>query len=222
MKPRTVVIGDVHGCSQALVGLLAAIDPKPDDCVVSLGDYIDRGHDSRGVLDQLLELSNRCCLVPLLGNHEEMLLNSLQNPDDYEFWQQCGGIATLDCFDPPQLSAIPEEYIIFLRRLRLFHETESHFFVHAAYDPNLPLDKQDRRVLLWGGLDHVPGPHRSGKIAIVGHTPQPNHRILDLGYLKCLDTGCSERGLLTALNVGSGEVWQVDEKGNVVVSNEGR
>jgi serine/threonine protein phosphatase 1 len=218
---RTIAIGDIHGCSQALVGLLAAIDPKPDDTIITLGDVVDRGLDSKGVLDSLLELSGRCRLIPLLGNHEEMLLDALQNEAGYDFWMECGGIATLDSYDPPELGAIPEEHVAFLKQLRLYYETERHFFTHASYDPDLPLDNQDRRILLWGGLDRV-RPHRSGKIAIVGHTPQANHKILDLGYLKCIDAGCGEDGLLTALDVSTGEVWQVDEKGNVVVPNHGR
>lgn len=98
---RTIAIGDIHGCSTALIGLLAAIDPEPDDTIVTLGDYIDRGIDSRGVLDRLLELSRRSRLVSLLGNHEEMLLDALQEQAGYDFWINCGGIATLDSYDPP-------------------------------------------------------------------------------------------------------------------------
>lgn len=107
-----------------------------------------------------------------------------------------------------------------MKQLRLYYETETHLFVHANYDPDLPLDEQDRRVLLWRGLDHVPGPHSSGKRALVGHTPQLSRRILDLGYLKCLDTGCGEGGLLTALDVDNEQVWQVDERGNSVVLDD--
>jgi serine/threonine protein phosphatase 1 len=118
-------------------------------------------------------------------------------------------------YDPSELRGIPSKHIAFVQQLRLYYETGTHIFVHASFDPDFPLDKQDRCVLLWRGLDHVPVPHRSSKIAVVGHTPQPNHRILDLGHLKCLDTGCGEGGLLTALDVGSGQVWLVDERGQI-------
>ena len=75
MTPRTIAIGDIHGCSAALDALLDAIRPRPEDTIVTLGDYIDRGPDSRGVLDRLIDLGRRCRLVPLLGNHDQMLLD---------------------------------------------------------------------------------------------------------------------------------------------------
>ena len=71
---RIIAIGDVHGCSAALAALVQAIAPTPLDTLVFLGDYIDRGPDSRGVLEQVIALAERCIVVPLLGNHEEMLL----------------------------------------------------------------------------------------------------------------------------------------------------
>ena len=69
---RIVVIGDIHGCATALRTLVKVIDPRPEDTIVTLGDYIDWGPDSRGVIEQLIGLSGRCHLVPVLGNHEEM------------------------------------------------------------------------------------------------------------------------------------------------------
>ena len=77
VNPRTIAIGDIHGCSAALDALLEAIRPRPEDCIVTLGDYINRGPDSRGVIERLIELKDRCRLVPLLGNHEEMLFEAL-------------------------------------------------------------------------------------------------------------------------------------------------
>ena len=73
---RTIAIGDIHGCSAALDALLDAIRPRPEDAIVTLGDYINRGPDSRGVLDRLIKLSNQCRLIPLLGNHEQMLFEA--------------------------------------------------------------------------------------------------------------------------------------------------
>ena len=64
MKPRTIAIGDIHGCLAALNALLEAIRPRPEDCIVTLGDYINRGPDSRGVIERLIELKDRCRLVP--------------------------------------------------------------------------------------------------------------------------------------------------------------
>ncbi len=74
MRPRTIAIGDIHGCSRALEAVLTAIGPRPDDVIVTLGDYVNRGPDSRAVLDRLIALEGQCTLVPILGNHDQMLL----------------------------------------------------------------------------------------------------------------------------------------------------
>ena len=86
MPGRTIAIGDIHGCSTALAALLQAIDPQPDDTIITLGDYVDRGIDSKGVLDQLIALADRCRLVPLLGNHDEMMLHARDGRGDFQFW----------------------------------------------------------------------------------------------------------------------------------------
>src|SRR5687768_15227510 len=108
MQARTIAIGDPHGCSAALARLIAAINPKPDDTIVALGDYINRGIDSEGVLDQLVDLESRCRLVPLLGNHEEMLLAARNGRGTFNTFMAFGGIATLDSYGSTgQLSLIP-------------------------------------------------------------------------------------------------------------------
>src|SRR5437588_8450863 len=92
---RTIAVGDVHGCSAALAALVRAIDLTELDTLVFLGDYIDRGPDSRGVLEQVIALAERCVVVPLLGNHEEMLLAALEGQSDLHYWLNFGGMATL-------------------------------------------------------------------------------------------------------------------------------
>jgi serine/threonine protein phosphatase 1 len=213
MPSRTIAIGDIHGCSIALTALLELIAPQPDDTLITLGDYVDRGIDSKGVLDLLIALKDRCRLIPILGNHDEMMLHAKDGRSDFQFWLNCGGDAALDSYgSTSQLDLIPAAHFRFLERCYLFFETDAHFFVHANYKPDLPLDRQDDHTLRWLSLrDFVPGPHSSGKIAVLGHTPQPD--VLDLGHLICLDTGCCNGGWLTALDVASGAVRQVDEKG---------
>ena len=96
MPGRTIAIGDTHGHARALRGLLGAIQPAADDTIVMLGDYIDRGPDSRGVIETILELGDSCHVVSLLGNHEEMLLDVLEGLEDDDFWRTvAGGEATL-------------------------------------------------------------------------------------------------------------------------------
>ena len=77
MRPRMIAIGDIHGCSLALESLLDAIQPRLDDTIITLGDYVNRGPDSRGVLDRLIELERRCALIPILGNHDQTFLAAL-------------------------------------------------------------------------------------------------------------------------------------------------
>jgi serine/threonine protein phosphatase 1 len=92
---RVIAIGDIHGCSAALAALVRAIEPTEPDTIVFLGDYIDRGPDSRGVLGQVIALTGRCTVVPLLGNHEEMLLAALEGQSELRYWLKFGGTDAL-------------------------------------------------------------------------------------------------------------------------------
>jgi serine/threonine protein phosphatase 1 len=215
MPARTIAIGDVHGCSKALRAIANAIQPTADDTLVFLGDFIDRGPDSRSVLDFVLELENRCQVVPLLGNHELMLLEAAENPLAIEPWLSCGGAATVHSYDG-RLENIPAEHWNFIRRCRRYFETTTHFFVHANYATSVRLDSQPDYLLFWEHLHfHVPPPHQNGKIAIVGHTAQKSCRILDLGHIICIDTFCHGGGWLTAMEVGTRQMWQADREGHL-------
>jgi serine/threonine protein phosphatase 1 len=128
-----------------------------------------------------------------------------------------GGNATLDSYGPARdLSLIPEEHFEFLERCPSYHETDSHIFLHANYEPDLPMDEQPGPVLRWESLrDTIPGPHHSGKTVIAGHTSQKGGEILDLGHLKCIDTYCCGGGWLTALDVETSQVWQANMDGEL-------
>ena len=211
---RTIAIGDIHGCSIALDSLLKLIDPQPDDTIITLGDYVDRGIDSKGVLELLIELSGRCHLVPILGNHDDMMLKATSSEEDLRYWLDRGGITALDSYgDTGRLNLIPAAHFRFLQQCVPFFETDTHFFVHANYKPDVRLEETDDHTLRWLSLrDYVPSPHCSGKIAVMGHTPQK--AILDMGHLICLDTGCVNGGWLSAMEMNTRQVWQVDERGS--------
>jgi serine/threonine protein phosphatase 1 len=215
MPDRIIAIGDVHGCSAALDAVLGAIDPRPGDTIVMLGDYIDRGPDTRGVIDRLIMLRGFCRLIPLLGNHDEMLLDILSlRLYLLAGWLSFGGEATLASYGCQAPQEIPEPHVAFLRACASWHESDGHIFVHASYEARKPLKKQPTEVLRWASLrEELPGPHRSGKVAICGHTSQKDGEILDLGYLKCIDTYVYGDGWLTALEVNTGQVWQADKQG---------
>ncbi len=217
MAGRTIAIGDIHGHSAALAALVNRLELTPADTLVLLGDYVDRGPDSKGVIELILGLRPHCQLVPLMGNHEEMMLQARTDRRARWMWLDNGGDqALLSYGDEGNPRSIPESHYEFLAGLSRVFETETHFFVHANYSPNFKLSEQPAMTALWLPLDEPPGPHYSGKTAVVGHTPQPDGRVLDLGHLVCVDTGCGFGGLLTAYEPASGRVWQVDERGQAV------
>jgi serine/threonine protein phosphatase 1 len=214
---RTIAIGDIHGCSTAFRTLIEAIDPRPEDTIVTLGDYIDWGPDSRRVIDLLIDLSSRCNLVPLLGNHEEMLLAALESRSELRYWLKFGGQEALNSYQyNGGREMIPEDHVRFIRRCRDFYETPTHIFVHANYDPRLPMDRISGTKLRWEHIDSKgQQPHDSGKVVVVGHTPQVGGEILDLGFLMCIDTDCSRGGWLSALDVRTGRVFQANQRGEL-------
>jgi serine/threonine protein phosphatase 1 len=216
MSQRIIAVGDVHGYAAALESLLAAIDPRPDDTLVALGDYCDRGPETPRVFDLLRGAARRCRLVPILGNHDEMLLDMHRGDPGLADWLSFGGSETLASYRVDSPEQIPEADIAFLEGCVAYFETEAHIFVHAAYLADLPMQWQPAHVLRWWSIaQRVPGPHVSGKTVVAGHTAQRNGEILDLGYLKCIDTCCYGGGRLTALDVSSGRVWQSDAEGRL-------
>ncbi len=217
MPNRTIAVGDIHGCSRALDTLLEAIGPQQDDLFIPLGDYVDRGPDSRGVLDRLLELEASCTVRPIFGNHEEMMLGVLNDEGPPDFWLRYGGVETLDSYGfSGSLNVVPEAHRDFLSRCIDFAETDSHIFLHANYDPDVPLAELSRELLRWTGLGELmPGPHASGKPVVVGHTPDRSGEIMDVGYLKCIDTFCYGGQWLTAIDLQSRQLWQASETGEL-------
>jgi serine/threonine protein phosphatase 1 len=217
VEGRLFAIGDIHGCSTALRTLIETIHPSPEDTIVILGDFIDCGPDSKGVVDQLIALSARCQLVTLLGNHEEMLLNALESKSEFSYWMKFGGKHTLESYSPnsTDINVIPADHIRFIRSCRDYFETETHIFVHANYDPDLPMNQLSDAKLRWDALDVARlRPHCSGKTVVVGHTPQANGNVLDLGFLIGIDTDCCRVGWLTGFS-DRGNVVQTDESGAI-------
>ena len=118
---RTLAIGDIHGCHVALTCLLEQVQPHPEDRIVFLGDYIDRGPASREVVDTLLSLKKVCSTIFLRGNHEEMLLDARKNAGEARLWQLSGGFETVASYgaveDSDGLSCIPATHWSFLYSL---------------------------------------------------------------------------------------------------------
>jgi serine/threonine protein phosphatase 1 len=218
---RTLAIGDIHGCARALDALLAAVKPMPDDILVTLGDYVDRGPDSRGVLDRLISLQATGRLIPLRGNHDLMMLHARAWEEAGPVWIACGGEATLTSYGaanmkPAELRLVPQPHWHFLENVCVnWYETATHIFVHGSLYPELPLMDQPEAVLLW---EKITGPvtHMSGKIIVCGHTRQNSGMPVSWGNAICVDTGAYlEEGWLTCLDVHEGCYWQANERGQL-------
>jgi serine/threonine protein phosphatase 1 len=209
---RIIAIGDIHGHAVALDRLVEVIQLRERDSVVMLGDYINRGPDSRGVIETLIALKKRCHLVPILGNHEEMALDSRYDIHAERRWRHDGGDATLASYGGDlSIKNIPEEHWAFIQACLPSFETEDFIFAHANYVWHSSLDKQSPTDLRWLSIEESePRAHISGKTVILGHTPGP---VRDFGFFRCIDTGCGFGGVLTAMDVRTKQCWQVSEQG---------
>ena len=216
---RTLVIGDVHGVSGALDALLDAVAPTPDDLIVFLGDYVDRGPDSKVVIDRLLTLRESHRVVCLRGNHEIMMVEAWRNPSELRNWLGVGGVQTLGSYLAPgqkaTFDAVPQEHWSFLQHdLADYLETDTHIFVHATLQPDLPLEEQSEMFLFWEFVN-APVRHESGKVMVCGHSTQRTGLPKAWPTTICLDTGAYAGGWLTCLHVESQKYWQTDAAGRV-------
>jgi serine/threonine protein phosphatase 1 len=214
--PRKIAIGDIHGCLAPLDAILSAIGPTKDDVIVTVGDYVDRGPDSKGVIERLMQLNQSTQLFPLMGNHEEMMLAVLNRTREPFGWINHGGLQTMESYGfSGDLSVIPQNHKDFLTNLLPFYESDTHFVVHANYDPQMRLENQSIEFLRWMKLtERMPRPHFSGKHAIVGHTHNRNGEIVQAPHLTCIDTHCYGGKWLTALDWTCGHVWQANLEGD--------
>ncbi len=214
---RTLAVGDIHGCSAALDALLAVVRPTPADLLVFLGDYVDRGPDSKGVIDRLIALRQSHRVVCLRGNHELMMTEARRDKGELRNWLSVGGVQTMNSYVESGWRAtfdnIPPEHWEFLEEgLFDFFETDTHIFVHANLEPGTPLADQTDTYLFWEFLNG-PVRHVSGKIMVCGHSSQRSGLPKAWPTTYCLDTGAYAGGWLTCLDVRSQTYWQANAVG---------
>ena len=211
---RTLAIGDIHGCYRSLAALESCAKITPDDRIVTLGDYVDRGPDSRSVIQWLIDRDAGGRLIPLRGNHELMILAARESDRHRDEWLACGGDTVLASYGIDVLEEIPDAHWRFLTsRLRSYWQTQTHFFVHANVFAEIPLDEQPAFMLYWESFGD-PAPHESGLTMVCGHTPQRSGQPRDIGHAICIDTGVYRGGWLTCLDVGARRCWQANESGD--------
>jgi serine/threonine protein phosphatase 1 len=216
---RLYIIGDIHGRSDLLDQLVDEISRDidqhgdRDSLTITLGDYIDRGPDSRGVLERLSRNPFPTPYVALRGNHEVLLENFLDSPATAEQWRRFGGLETLYSYGVPvndlllgkgfeeaaraMEDALPPEHRTFLSSLRNCISMNGCFFCHAGVRPNVPLAQQDVKDLLWIREEFLNSTQDYGKMIIHGHTPNvwPEVKRNRVN----IDTGAFATGRLTCL-----------------------
>lgn len=173
---KSYAVGDIHGCLdqlQRIVELCEKDAASQKSTFIFLGDYIDRGPDSRGVIDFLINLQKWSPdhIICLRGNHEDLLLSALDSEDAEFNWLANGGDATLHSYGVSQAKDLPPSHIDWLHSLLLFHDDGQRFFVHAGAHPDRPLNQQRTRDLLWTRKPFLSSNKNFGRLIVHGHTP---------------------------------------------------
>ena len=216
---RTYVIGDIHGRADVLDKMVKEIErdlkeyPAADGVTVTLGDYVDRGPNSRGVLDRLACNPFPTRYIALKGNHEAMFEAFLHDPTVASQWRRFGGLETLHSYGVPVAAvmigkgfeeasnalrqAVPQEHLRFLESLKLSLSVGDYFLCHAGVRPGVPLEDQSAEDLLWIREEFLNSKISFGKIVVHGHTPTIAPEVLPTRIN--IDTGAFATGRLTCL-----------------------
>jgi serine/threonine protein phosphatase 1 len=215
---RLFIVGDIHACPQELEALLAVLSLRPEDRIVFLGDYVDRGPGAREVVDLLLGMRADavCAMTFLKGNHEDMFLDFMGYKGNYgEAFLMNGGVKTLISYgctpfmDPGAIVArVPEAHRTFFRNLELMFPTGEVLCVHAGISPLRPLKEQDPEDLLWIRQEFIDNAHPLPYTVVYGHTPQREVRF-DLPYKVGIDTGLVYGGKLSCVEFVEKKLFQV-------------
>lgn len=181
----------------------------PDDRLILLGDAVDRGPNSRRVLKRTLELSRYCHVVFILGNHEEMMLDAIDGIRVKE-WLGHGGAATVESYRG-HLDNVPDSHLELLDTAANYWEGPQHICVHANLEPGVELASQRVSWLRWKKLSGREFPHPSGKLIVCGHSGASYSAPLVRDGWVCLDTMAYGGGILSGLELETGEIIQARE-----------
>lgn len=200
MKRENRIIGitDIHGELGKLESLLEKLDLMPDDTIVFMGDYIDRGKNSKGVIDKIISLDDFCKCVYLKGSHEYAYLNARKGDEYYKylFWNY-GGVQTVESYG--SFENIYNVHGEFLESLLPYYETEDYFFIHAGLRPNIPLEEQQEEDFFYIRSEFYSHKTNFPKKIIFGHTEFDEPQVQ--ADKICIDTGCGKypNAVLTAI-----------------------
>jgi len=216
-RHKFIAVGDIHGCPQSMEALLEKLSDYSDRTFVFVGDYIDRGPDSKRVVDLLIDFQKKQECVFMRGNHEQMLLDALDH-GKYNLWLANGGKSTLNSYRASSnMTDLPGEHVEFYRNTKMYYDTENYFFVHAGLSPSntieQALEKDDEiQEFLWERSHLKVSETRWEKTLVFGHTPR--RQPLKTGNMIGIDTGCVYSalgfGTLTAVLLPEEEFVQQD------------
>ncbi|MCW3075144.1 MAG: hypothetical protein JWP69_2213 [Flaviaesturariibacter sp.] len=212
MNGRTFAIGDIHGCNATFQLLLAKLNLSLRDTLYCLGDYIDRGPDSKGVIDTILNLREQGFTVHTLrGNHEQLLLDARESYSNNRLWLNNGGDTTLKSFGIKNINNLPERYTAFFQQTEHYLLAGNVILVHAGLNFNADDPLTDRYAMLWTRDPFIDGQWLDDRIVVHGHTPRPLSYIeAQGGPVYDLDGGCVYSGKgyghLVAMNLDTKEL----------------
>jgi serine/threonine protein phosphatase 1 len=207
-------IGDIHGCLDHLIHLLDLVNPDLNrHKLVFVGDYVDRGPQSSGVVDYIIDLKKKYNpenIICLMGNHERMFLDFLQGQEEM-FFLMNGGAATAVSYWGEHWerreTRLPLDHEHFFKTLKLVYETDDYIFVHGGLRPGLPLTAQKEEDLLWIRKEFILSEFDFGRRVIFGHTPVRTPLVLPnkIG----IDTGAVYGNKLTCIRLPEGKFFSV-------------
>ncbi|TCK99942.1 serine/threonine protein phosphatase 1 [Shimia isoporae] len=243
MTDPIYAIGDIHGQIDLLDDMLARIeaDGGPNAKIVFLGDYVDRGPDSRGVINRLrLGVDSGRNWICLKGNHDRMFEWFMEDTPRHDphllvnfFWlhDRLGGVQTLESYGvsvsmDERLSsvherakkAVPQTHVDFLKDLTLFHEQDDLLFVHAGIKPGVPLQAQKEHDLVWIRQGFIDDTTRHPWLVVHGHTAL--EKATHFGNRIDLDGGAAFGRPLCAAVFENGKIWQLKPEGRVALTPE--
>lgn len=190
---RIFAIGDIHGCSKTFEAMLFdKIQIQRTDQIYCVGDYIDRGHDSKGVIDIILKLrSDSYSINTIRGNHEQMMLDAFTIQEAMDVWSENGGRETLKSFGIDSLNDLPDHYLSFFMETKLFLEKDNYIFSHAGLNFHNENIFEDKEAMLWIRDFDRYQPALGNQLLIHGHTPESLSYILNQkGNCINIDGGC--------------------------------
>ncbi len=220
MSVRLFAIGDIHGCYDQFRALVEdRIKIRKSDRLILLGDYIDRGFKIREVTDFIIDMmQNDFDVIPLIGNHESMMLDAIDNAARLSGWFMNGGYETLYSFGIDSPEKLEKKYLDFFMNLQYYHMQDQFIFVHAGFNDEIADPLEDKYSMIWSRRVSYSNPFFNEKVIVHGHTPIPlsvcREDVASGTRFINIDTGCvydeiDGYGHLTAIELFTRKLYSV-------------